>query len=303
MCFGEDVLGIGRAGSEKVNCKSMNAKNDPHRRLQRWVSQSLAVDALRTIAQPFHENGIPVCPVKGVVLGRWLYGDVAERPLCDLDVLIRRRDRAAVRREIERRGWRLVRDSEELGELEFIVGGFTVEAHAEVVRRDLTVLSVEDFLARSTKESETFGFEIHHIDDVDHTLLLCIEVVKDWFVEANAHQPEDLERMMARIAGRIPELIDRATEAGFVTGLYNAARWLAEEHGSESFRALLERLGSPRRKLQPYLVRRMWKAGSPNRHLGLAVSCWTNDRLPVRTRCLATIARRGAWRALGLDPG
>ena len=73
----------------------------------------------------FRNCGVPLCPVKGVILARRLYSDVAQRPLSDVDLLIRRKDRQVIRREIERLRWRLVRDSEELGELEFVIGGFT----------------------------------------------------------------------------------------------------------------------------------------------------------------------------------
>lgn len=271
--------------------------------MQTWISQVLAEAALRALAPVFREARLPLCPVKGVLLGRVLYDDIAERPLSDVDLLIRGCDRRALRREAERLHWDVVRDSEELRELAFVVHGVHVEAHAEVVRRDLTTLSAEDLLARCATESSTFGFEICHLDDVDHILLLVIEIVKDWFVDANPHQPEDLDRLMRRISGRIPELIARAAEAGFSTGLYNAARWLAEEHASEPFRHLLEELGPPQRWMQPYLVRQTWKARRPVRTVGLALSCWTNDRWDVRTRCLATIARRGLWRALGKDPG
>jgi hypothetical protein len=259
--------------------------------------------ALQILAPTFRAQGLPLIPIKGIVLARWLYSDVADRPLRDLDLLIRRRDRLTLRDAANENGWPIVRDSDELGELEFQIQGVSVEAHAEVVRKGLTTFSAEDFLARSTLESDTFGFEIRRLDDVDHTLLLLIELVKDWFVEANAHQPEDLNRLMLRIPDRIPDLIGRATQAGFVTGLYNAARWLAEEQHSDPFQRLLIELGPPRRRVHPYLVRQIWKAKRPVRTAGLALSCWTNDSWEIRARCLATIARRGFWRALGRDPG
>ncbi len=274
----------------------------PEPNLKNWLSQALAADALRLLAPVARALDMPLVPIKGVVLGRWLYEDTAERPLSDLDLLIRHRDREPLKNEIRRLGWQLVRDSEELRELAFIVGGVMVEAHAEVVRRDLTRLRVEDLLARATAESRTFGFEIRRLDDVDHTLLLLVELVKDWFVEANAHQPEDLERLLRRISHRAPDLIARAAEAGFTTGLHNAARWLAEAHHSEGFTNLLARVGPPPRRIQPFLVRQTWKARPPPRILGLGLSCWTNDRWSVRTRCLATIVRRGLWRAWGRDP-
>jgi hypothetical protein len=268
-----------------------------------WIAQRAAEEALRAIAPIFEQHNIPLCPVKGVVLARWLYIDIAERPLCDVDLLVRRRDCTALRHIIRQRKWKLVRDSEELGELAFVVGGMVVEAHAEVVRRDLTTFTAEDFLGRSSPDSATFGFEIRRLDDVDHILLLLIELVKDWFVEANAHQPEDAERLLRRVAHRTSDLIVRAHDAGFTTGLHNAARWLADKHRSEGFRALLDQLGPPPRKIQPYLVQRLWKAKHPSRTLGLALSCSTNDSWLVRSRCVATIVRRRLWRAAGWDPG
>jgi hypothetical protein len=267
-----------------------------------WAAQTRAEHVLRVIAPIFKQGAIPLCPIKGVVLGRWLYDDVVDRPLSDVDLLVRPRERAALREAARKAGWRLVRASEELHELAFCVQGVVIEAHAEVVRRDLTALSADDLIERCSIDSTTFGFEIHRLDDLDHLIWLVVEVVKDWFVEANAHQPADLERLLARLLDRRSELIDRAQQAGFMTGLYNAARWMAEEHGSVAFRELLDWIGRPPRQVQPYVVRWLWKRNRPCRTLGLAASCFTNDVWSVRARCLGTIMRRRLFRAAGLDP-
>ena len=51
-----------------------------------WARVAMTRGTLAKVALALGEHGIDVLAVKGVVTSTWLYADVAERPLRDLDV-------------------------------------------------------------------------------------------------------------------------------------------------------------------------------------------------------------------------
>lgn len=62
---------------------------------------------LRTVVDAFSERGIPVILLKGIAYAGSLYPDVADRPMSDIDLLVRDPDVPAAERELARLGyWR-----------------------------------------------------------------------------------------------------------------------------------------------------------------------------------------------------
>jgi hypothetical protein len=191
-----------------------------------------------------------------------------------------------------------------------VVDQFPVELHAEIGRRDLCGLRVEDVLRRGVRDTRTFPFEIRRIDDIDHFLLLVTNVVKDGFTYANPHQPADLERMLPRLEACLPELIDRARAAGLLTALHNVTAWMIERQGSSAFRALARRLPRSGRLAFRSVVRLHWqletrardRLSGPSGILGLALATLTPDDWRLRARGLARVIRRGWQRRRGLNP-
>jgi hypothetical protein len=279
--------------------------------LRGLLVDTLAVNALEQLIELGRTVGADVAPVKGVVLARWLYGSVAERPYRDLDVLVSRASLAPLTAAVKARGWPIRVESVEMGELEFEVGRLVVEVHAEFGRRDLTALTTAAVIGRSRSERETFPFEVLRIDDIDHLLLLVANVTKKAYVYANPHQPGDLERLLSRLEGRWDELVARAREASASTALYSVAAWMANELGSDLFaRFLAQRARAPRRAL-PALVRlnrklderRGRRLESASGLAGIALATLTPDDWRLRARGLARVVRRGIQRRLGRDPG
>jgi hypothetical protein len=277
-------------------------------RVRRLLFDTVAVSVLRKVVEAAASAGVTVAPVKGVVLSRWLYDDVSDRPYRDLDLLIARDDLARVRAAVEARGWPIQVHSPEMGELEFTVDRVTVELHAEFGRRDLSRLTIAELLARATVDGGTFPFEIRRIDDVDHFLLLVANVTKKAFTYANPHQPEDLERFVALLRPRWGELLERVR---FQTALRNVALWMADEHRSALFREFLGTMPAPRRRLLPAVIawqrrrdrRRPERLASASGLVGLVLATQTPDDVRLRGRGLARLLRRGAARRLGRDPG
>jgi len=280
-------------------------------RIKRLLLDTMAVSALRQVLDVAREAGGIAVPVKGVVLSRWLYAAVVERPYRDLDVLVGRDALVPLTNAVRERGWRMRHLSVEMGELEFEVDGFVVEVHAEFGRRDLSRLSTAEVIARAVPDRETFPFEILRVDDIDHFFLLVANVTKKAYIYANRHQPEDLERFLLRLAPRWEELAERARRASFLTATRNVAAWMASEHGSATFTRFLRSLPAHPRRLLPAVVklhrrladRRGKRLETVSGLLGLALATLTADDWLLRGRGLARLVRRGLYRRLGRDPG
>ncbi len=267
--------------------------------VKNWVRYELAARALTSVAARLREAGVPVVPVKGIVLARWLYDDVGERGFSDVDLLVRRSDFSTACGALATLG-RPSYYSTELGECEASVDGIHVELQAEMARRGLTDLSVDDVVARASVDTETFAFPILRLDEVDHLLLVALNAVKDGFVFAGAHVPADLERLLARVDAS--EVVGRARDVGFATGLYCTAEWMAEAHGSGPWEEVMRVLGPPRRRLHVAAFRAFWRFRRPPSVLGLALACWSHDRLAPRSVAVGRMISRHASRLVGLVP-
>jgi putative nucleotidyltransferase-like protein len=280
-------------------------------RVRRLVFDAVAVDGLRRVLEVGREAGVVLAPVKGVVLARWLYASVDERPYRDLDLVVSPRDLPRMIAAVKARGWVVRHVSVEMGELEFEVGKLVVEIHAEFGRRDLTRLTIDDVLARASVDRGTFPFEVLRIDEADHFLLLVANVTKKSYTYANRHQPADLERLLLRLEPRWGDLVERARAASFTTALRSVAGWMAEEHGSSAFARFVAALPRAAPRVLPSIVRlqrrldrrRGVRLRSASGLIGLALVTLTPDDWTLRGRGLARIVRRGLARRRGRDPG
>lgn len=286
------------------------APDDAERR-RRLVFDVLATRSLGRVLAALAVADVPCAPVKGIVLGRWLYEQLWQRPFVDVDLLVPRVAFARAVATVQARGWPLFYRSDELGELGFTVDGVAVELHAEVGRCDLSRLTVDELLARATNDTATFSFPIKRLDDVDHFLLLVLNVVKDAFTYANPHQPEDLERLVRRLAGRQHELLARAAASGLTTALHLTAAWMEKTHASAAFGQLRSQLPPRRRPL--FLAaarlhtaldrRRPGRLRNVGGIVGLALATQVVDDRRLRLAGLARVMSRGLARRTGRDPG
>jgi hypothetical protein len=261
-------------------------------RMRNWNEQQRAEWSLYALAPRFEAAGLPLAPVKGLALGRWLYDDPADRGMRDLDLLIAPTQFASARALVRSSGWPVLYDSGAQRELLFMLDGFAVEIHGEIGRRDLTGIDAGRVLARARRDASSFRCPVLRIDDIDHFLLLAANVVKDRFTHANPHQARDLTLLWARLEAREDELVRRAEACGFGTGIRAVARWMAERHHDRRFSKLVARFEPGRRRAQGRALELLSRYDSPFA-LGLAVACWTNDRLSVRTRCMRQLVTRG----------
>jgi hypothetical protein len=271
----------------------------------------LVVEQLGKLLRLCDEADIRIAPVKGVVLARRLYATVSERPYRDLDLLIQRDDLPKMAVLVAERRWPVLYKSDEMGELNFSLGPVVVEVHGEFGRLDFSSLTNAGVLDRATYDSDTLPYPILRIDDIDHFLLLVLNVVKKSFTYANPHQPEDFRRLLRRLEGRWGTLIGRAYDARMLTALRNVCSWMAEQDPSGTFEQF-SRLFPPSSRCSLDALVTLHRR-SARRHqvpvksasglVGLAIAtCMTDDR-SLRTQGLMRLVRRGTARAFGVEPG
>jgi hypothetical protein len=271
-------------------------------RTRTWATFVLAVEALRIVARELEAAGVIVMPVKGIALAPWHYPDVADRSFVDVDLVVSEPDFDVAVRTLggkHRVSW----SSPDLLELNLLVSGFQVEVHGALGRREILDLTTSEVLSRSGLDSDTFGVVVRRIDDLDHILLICANLLKDGFEGAFPHRVNDLRLLLDRANGRHSELLRRASDAGFTTGLAVVADFVANEAGVEAWQTIFRALPL-RRRGRVYAGVQRWarRARAPS-SLGLLLACGVNDRAGVRRRALTRLARRGLWRLARRDPG
>jgi hypothetical protein len=215
---------------------------DPTDARTNWMRHQVAPVRLRAVSCAFAEAGIPVLPVKGVLTAHLLYADVAERPLFDIDLRIRRRDFRFAMRLAQQRGWSPQTTSPVLWTAILQVDGWEVDVEATVGPPGLCALRVEDLLARADRHTDPFGFD--HVQPAfdDHALILVLNAFKDG-LRPQPWAIEDLRRIANHPRFDEAALVDRARAGRVASALWIVADWLAEREGALPWRIVRDRVG------------------------------------------------------------
>jgi hypothetical protein len=72
-----------------------------------WARNHMLNHGAATVLRKFHDAGIPILALKGIVLTSTCYESVSLRPMGDLDFLVKGVDRMRALDQMERFGWRL----------------------------------------------------------------------------------------------------------------------------------------------------------------------------------------------------
>lgn len=270
--------------------------NQPSSGTIAWTVHLRSVRALRALIPACAREGIPVLPVKGVITGRLLYDDVAERPMLDCDTRVRPRDLERTLRVARREGLTIERRLRSYRSAILALDGAQVDVETAVGPPGLCALSVDEMLARA-RPSDLLGFP-HLVPEIhDHALLLCVNVFKDKLKLAHERPLDDVRRIV-----RHPTFSRRAfaarVRAARATSLVRiVADYLHTDLGDDAWGRVLSSLGpSPR----PSYVRQMAEleqaetgAAGPGGSLGLRLlSRLASDS--VRQRAEA-VTRMGAY--------
>jgi Uncharacterised nucleotidyltransferase len=209
-----------------------------------WIAQVQAKEALRRVLDLGDAQGIELLPVKGIITGHDLYADVAERPLTDLDLRVRRQELPELRAAVRGAGWREVTYSRAYRNLVFEIDGWMVDVEASVGPPGLCALTVDEMIRRASRRTEPFGFSYLRPEVHDHALLLCVNAFKDKMVNANEGALADLQRLPETAGFRLDEFVARARASEIVTLTWMVADWLVEHRGAERWREIRSALGT-----------------------------------------------------------
>ncbi len=220
--------------------------------------------ALARVLSALDAEGIPAIPVKGIVTGRWLYRSAHERPMSDVDLRVRGRDRRAVLALAERHRWPIQQRSALYRSVTFVVEDTPFDVECAVGAPAMCSMSVEAMLSRARRTREGLRCEHYRAETHDHALLLAMNVLKDQVGRSFPWAIEDLVRV-ATVADFSPSILgERAWRAGTASALLAVARWLASERDSAPWRAVAEAVGAPPRPRYAHaLERALAPGGSP----------------------------------------
>jgi hypothetical protein len=229
-----------------------------------WLTHVVAERVLETVASALAEGGIPVLPVKGVVTARRLYADVAERPIRDVDVRVRRRDFVRAWRIGRRLGWHK-KDVVLLGQVLWSVDGFEVDVKSAWGPPGLCALSADELFDRAENHGEHGGPARMEPEWNDHALLLVLNVFKDGLV-TTPWAVEDLRRVVAQEGVDPGVLASRARAGGVASALWIVADWMADVQGVSAWRAVRDRVGGRPPSHRVAAMYALWRRlGAPRR--------------------------------------
>jgi Uncharacterised nucleotidyltransferase len=215
-----------------------------------WLLQVEGAEILRKVLDRCDAARIPTLPVKGVVTSRWLYRDVADRPITDVDIRIRPRDFARFRRMATTAGWNCLRVARSYGNLIYEFGALSLDVEAYVGPPGLCSLSVDVMIDRSERQEIVPGLSVNVPELHDHAVLLTVNAFKDKMVNAAPWAIADLERIvLPRRFGR-DLFVERLRQSRVTTIGWIVAGWMesAQKNGAwAAIRAAIESRARVRR--------------------------------------------------------
>jgi hypothetical protein len=147
-------------------------------------------------------------PVKGALLQHWLYDDPTERPLTDVDLLVRPDDLDRAIERLESVGYRRVAESGFGPVVLQTPLGLALDLHPSLFDRARYRLPTHELFARSSEDTTLFGASVRLPSPLDAYAHLIGKAGSD---HLNAHATARLDEI-ARMTGRIdaaPETVAR----------------------------------------------------------------------------------------------
>ena len=214
----------------------MPGLNSPE--VRAFAESVAAVEELRQVAAHLSQSGIPLMPLKGVLLQRLYYSDPRERRVTDLDVLVRPPDFARAIESLKDAGYR--EETANTPEYQVVLRRagaiLAVDLHRHLFECGRYRVDTGGIFRRASEDGETFGFPVQRMDERDLYAHLVGKVASDHLGWLRPEVLEDLRRIGA-------EAVWSATAHGEhlnAMGLGRAARYalgLIQRRGGDPFAA------------------------------------------------------------------
>jgi len=183
-----------------------------------YAASAIAADRrltlIRQLARGFGARGVEIALIKGSSLVGTIYPDPAERPMHDIDVLVRTDRLPEAIRCIKDMGFARVGFSRKLSRwyhaIVFLRGDMMVELHRNIVQPYRTGIRIEELWERA--QLDPLGSGAQRLDPVDD-LLICLVHMARHELAVPALNYVDVSRMWQRLdAGQRELLFDRARD-------------------------------------------------------------------------------------------
>lgn len=133
---------------------------DRHTARQRAVASLAATALVGDVAGKLAHRGIPVMPLKGALLQHWLYDDPSDRPLTDVDLLVRPAALHEAAELLEAAGYCRTRHSSVGGLVMQTPLGLALDLHAQLFDRMRYRMPTDDLFARGSEDHALYGARV-----------------------------------------------------------------------------------------------------------------------------------------------
>lgn len=204
------------------------------------AAAAMAADALvADVAACLAEEDIAILPMKGVLLQHWLYEDPSERPMTDVDLLVRPTDLERATRALCRAGYRPT-GHESVGGLVFGTRfGLPLDLHPHLFDPARYRMSTDDVFQRATTDTALFGEAVSIPSPLDVYAHLVGKFGSDHLTARHVGRLQEIARMGAYL-----DASPRVTSSHLVAcGMRRVARYvlpLARAHCRAGFAAEVE---------------------------------------------------------------
>jgi hypothetical protein len=234
----------------------MTVANPDQDAIATWIQHERATVALKATLPILAAVRVRPVVVKGMVLAHWLYDDVADRPISDVDLRVMPQELPRVLKAMAAHGIRKNRPTRQLGAASFAVHDTLVEFETSVGPPGLCALTVRQIFARAHERILPSGLQVLEPEIHDHAVHLVVNVFKDKFFGAMPWSIRDLDLIVARLD--IDHFLQRVRAAELRTVTWIVADFMARERGNEIWNAIRRDLGSkPPRPLYVGVLRHL----------------------------------------------
>jgi hypothetical protein len=189
---------------------------------RRAATSMLATELVGDVARAIAGPGMQVMPVKGALLQHWLYEDPAERPMTDVDLLVRPDDFGSVVECLEAAGYRRTRHRSVGGIVMETPFGLALDLHSQLFDCARYRMPTADLFARSSEDHVLYGASVQIPSPLDVYAHLIGKFGSDHLDGKATARLDEIARMETRLDAS-PEAVARHL---VLCGMRRASRYV-----------------------------------------------------------------------------